>query len=175
MSDVSPTIHNGMIVSIHYKLTNDTDQILDDSDGRPPMAYLHGANNIVEGLENALAGKSVGDHVQVSVPPEQGYGLRNNISPRSINRTELPDEITLRVGMQFGIADEDNAPVPVWVSAVTDEHAILDFNHPLAGQTLHFDVSIAEIRAASSEELEYGRPISASSCCSASNDGKGCC
>ncbi|AGA32975.1 FKBP-type peptidyl-prolyl cis-trans isomerase SlyD [Thioalkalivibrio nitratireducens DSM 14787] len=143
------------VVSIDYTLTNDQGQVLDTSEGREPMAYLQGHRNIISGLESALEGKSAGDRVQVTVAPEQAYGERNDALRQAVPRTMFEDADQVQVGMQFQTMTEQGAQV-VTVTAVDAEHVTVDANHPLAGETLTFDVTIVDVREASEEELEHG-------------------
>lgn len=153
------TISQDKVVSIHYTLKNAAGEVLDTSDGsEDPLLYLHGADNIVPGLEKALDGRAVGDRVEVEVAPEEGYGVRQEGATQSVSRDSFPDEIPLGVGMQFGIEGPNGHPIPVWVAEVSDDHVVLDFNHPLAGETLHFDVTVVDIRPAAQVELDHGHP-----------------
>ncbi|AHE98112.1 FKBP-type peptidyl-prolyl cis-trans isomerase [Thioalkalivibrio paradoxus] len=143
------------VVSIEYTLTNDQGQVLDTSKGREPMAYLQGHRNIIPGLESALEGKSAGDRVQVTIAPEQAYGERNDALRQAVPRTMFEDADQVTVGMQFQTMTEQGAQV-VTVTAVDAEHVTVDANHPLAGETLNFDVTVVDVREASDEEREHG-------------------
>jgi FKBP-type peptidyl-prolyl cis-trans isomerase SlyD len=142
------------VVSIEYTLKNDGGEVLDTSVGRPPLAYLHGAGNIVPGLEKALAGKSAGEEFDVTVPPEEGYGQRSDQLVRNVPLRKLPDG-KAHVGMRVR-ADTEQGPRILTVTAVKGDYATVDANHPLAGQTLHFSVKVVEVRDASEEELSHG-------------------
>lgn len=152
----SSVIEDGKIISIHYELTNDDGEIIDSSEGNDPLEYLHGAQNIVPGLEKDLAGRSVGDKVQVVVAPAEGYGERDERGVFDVPSTEFPAEVEPEVGMNFAIQDEEGHVFPVWITEIQEDKVILDVNHPLAGITLHFDVSIEAIRDASEEEKTHG-------------------
>jgi FKBP-type peptidyl-prolyl cis-trans isomerase SlyD len=155
----TPTaVGDGTVVTIHYTLSNDAGQILDTSEGMEPMAYLHGADNIVTGLEKALDGKAVGDDLKVAVPPEEGYGLSSGADPFTVERGAFPDGVELESGMQFGAEDEQGNMRPVWIVHVDDEGVHLTLDHPLAGETLHFEVKVVELRAATAEEVAHGHP-----------------
>lgn len=142
------------VVSIEYTLKNDQGVVIDTSRGRAPLDYLHGANNIVTGLENALQDKAVGDEVEVSVPPDQGYGVRNEALVRNVPTRKLPDG-KAQVGMRVR-ADTERGPVMLTVLSVRGDYATMDGNHPLAGMTLHFSTKVVAIRDASEEELTHG-------------------
>jgi len=150
------TIAADKVVIMHYTLKNDAGDVLDSSAGSDPLAYLHGADNIVPGLENALTGKSVGDKLNVEVAPAEGYGTRN-AELFSVERTSFPADVDLVKGMQF-VAEGANGLIPLWVDRVEGDQVFVDPNHPLAGETLHFDVEIVDIRAASPDEIEHGHP-----------------
>lgn len=144
------------VVYFHYTLRDDAGKVLDSSDGNDPLPYLHGHQNIVPGLESELEGLSVGDKKNVTVAPEQGYGERRDDAVQTVPVTELPDEIPREVGLQIFAEGPDGQHFPLWITAVSEETVTLDGNHPLAGQTLHFDVEITEVRAAEAEELAHG-------------------
>jgi FKBP-type peptidyl-prolyl cis-trans isomerase SlyD len=146
------------VVTIHYTLRDDDGDIIDSSSGSEPLDYLHGHGGIVPGLEAALAGKSAGAKLQVSVPPAEGYGEAGEADTKSVPRDAFPDDVELEVGMQFFAQSPSGEPVPVWVVGVDDKTVVIDFNHPLAGQTLHFEVEVVGVRDATAEELEHGHP-----------------
>ncbi len=155
MSDPN-SIAEGKVVSIHYVLRDDSGKELDRSEEGKPLLYLHGARNIVAGLEKALAGKRPGESVQVTVPPEQGYGSRNRGKTFQMPRSSFPKEVKLERGMQFTTKTKEGHQVPVWIAKVQGPTVVVDPNHPLAGATLHFDVTVAEVRDASDEEKAHG-------------------
>lgn len=152
------TVTDGQIVIIHYTLKNDQGDTLDSSVGADPLPYLHGGGNIVPGLEGALTGKSVGDAVDVVVAPEEGYGVRNPAAVQQVPREAFPADAEVAPGAQFVMQGEGGQVIPVWVTAVDGETVTLDGNHPLAGQALHFSVTIEGIRDATDEEKAHGHP-----------------
>lgn len=143
------------VVSIHYTLTNTDGETLDSSVGQDPLVYLHGANNIIAGLEAALLGKAVGDSLQVSVEPSEGYGELREELVQEVDRSAFQGVDEIDVGMQF-MAQTPWGEQPVTVVKVEGDNITLDGNHPLAGQVLNFDVEVMEIRAASAEEMDHG-------------------
>ncbi|HSG03801.1 MAG TPA: peptidylprolyl isomerase [Marinobacterium sp.] len=143
------------VVSIHYTLTNTDGETLDSSVGQDPLVYLHGANNIIAGLEAALLGKTVGDSLQVSVEPGEGYGELREELVQEVDRSAFQGVDEIDVGMQF-MAQTPWGEQPVTVVKVEGDNITLDGNHPLAGQVLNFDVEVVEIRDASAEELDHG-------------------
>jgi FKBP-type peptidyl-prolyl cis-trans isomerase SlyD len=147
----------GKVVIIHYTLTDDAGEVLDSSDGSEPLAYLHGEGNIVDGLEEALDGKAVGDAIQVSVPPEKGYGERQDTELQAVPRDAFPDDMDIEPGMQF-MVETDEGVAPVWIDSVEGDQVFLDGNHPLAGVTLHFAAKIVDVRDATADEKAHGHP-----------------
>ncbi|MBQ0756841.1 MAG: peptidylprolyl isomerase [Amphritea sp.] len=148
-------IADNKIVLIHYTLSNLDDEVMDSSAGGEPLAYLHGKGNIVPGLEKELLGKEVGDKVKVEVSPEEGYGELNEELIQEVERAAFEGVEAIEVGMRF-MAQTAWGQQPVVVTAVTEETVIVDGNHPLADQSLKFDVEVVEVRDASEEELEHG-------------------
>ncbi len=145
------------VARFHYTLRNDAGEVLDSSEGQEPLAYLHGAGNIVSGLEQALAGKGEGEQFQVSVQPEEGYGPKHEGLIEEVPREAFQGIDQIDVGMRFQ-ADSSQGPMVVTVTAVSEETITVDGNHPLAGETLHFDIEVVDIREATSEEQEHGHP-----------------
>lgn len=148
-------IANDKVVSIHYTLKDNDGKILDSSEGKDPLKYLHGKQNIIPGLENAMEGKSIGDKFNVKVEPSEGYGERNDQMVVSIPRTSFGEIEEINPGMQFQL-NSQNGPVVVTVVETDDENVKVDANHPLAGVELNFDVEVMEIREATDEELDHG-------------------
>ena len=149
-------ISTNSVVLIDYTLTNDQGDVIDTSSGREPLAYLQGHQNIISGLESALEGKSAGDRVQVSIAPADGYGERDEALSQAVPRQMFEDADQVIVGMQFHTMTEQGHQQVVTVTAVDAENVTVDANHPLAGETLNFDVTVVEVREALPEELEHG-------------------
>jgi FKBP-type peptidyl-prolyl cis-trans isomerase SlyD len=143
------------VVSIHYTLTDSGGSVLDSSSGNEPLLYLHGAGNIIPGLESALEGKVSGDKLSVTVEPEQGYGTRDERLVQAVPRSAFKGVEQLAPGMQFQAQGPQGTRLVV-ITQVTSDIVTVDANHPLAGQTLHFEVEVTEVREATSEELEHG-------------------
>ncbi len=155
MSDT--TISAGKVVFFHYTLTNDAGETIDSSRGGNPLPYLHGAGNIVPGLEKQLEGLAVGAKLQADVSPEEGYGVRRG-EPMPVPRDQFPADVNLQPGMQFFAEDPNGNHFPLWIAQVGEDTVLVDPNHPLAGENLHFDVEIMSLRDASDEEKEHGHP-----------------
>jgi len=148
-------IEDNKVVNINYKLTDDQGNVIDESnDGS--FAYLHGANNIIPGLEKALEGKTEGEKLSVSVSPAEGYGERDEQQIQEVPREMFPNDIEIQPGMNFHAQTPDGTPVVVTVTAVGDDTVTVDGNHPLAGQNLNFEVEIVSVRDAQPEEIQHG-------------------
>jgi len=150
------TIKTNSVVSIDYTLHNDQGELLDSSDGRTPLDYLHGHGNIVPGLEAALTGKDSGDTLDVSLSPAEGYGERDPQRVIQVPRTRLPDDLEPEVGMMLGMQTPDGQTLPLTVTEVTGDTITVDGNHQLAGENLHFKVSVRSVREATPEEVQHG-------------------
>jgi len=144
------------VVLMHYTLKNDAGDVIDSSDGADPLPFLQGHGNIIPGLESALEGSKVGDKLDVSIEPEEGYGLRIKDAIQEIPSSALQGVEEVKVGMQLQSQDKDGNAFLVTVTKIEDDKITVDGNHPLAGQTLHFSVSIESIRKAEAEEFSHG-------------------
>lgn len=149
------TIEKDKVVSIDYTLTNDSGEKIDTSEGREPLTYIQGYQNIIPGLEKELEGKSVGDKLNAVIPPEEAYGTFQQSLIQEVSKDVFQGVDSVEVGMQFQ-AQMENGPVIVTVTKVEDTQVTIDGNHPLADQTLNFDVEIKHIRDATEEELSHG-------------------
>ncbi|MBM4251717.1 MAG: peptidylprolyl isomerase [Deltaproteobacteria bacterium] len=149
-------IKQGTVVSMTYRLTNAEGEEIDRADKDEPFTYLHGAGQIVPGLEKALSGALVGSRKQVVVSPEEGYGEVVDALRTEAKRNQFPPDAELEVGMRFAADDGQGNPIIFTVIGLEGDLVVLDGNHPLAGETLHFDVEIVGIREATKEELEHG-------------------
>jgi FKBP-type peptidyl-prolyl cis-trans isomerase SlyD len=143
------------VVLIHYTLKDDEGKVIDSSAGGDPLAYIQGHGNLVPGLEKALEGKSAGDRIEVTLPPSEGYGTRSEELVQRVPKRQLQGSGDIRKGMQFRAQTDEGLRV-FTVTALVGDMVTLDGNHPLADQTLHFNVEVTEVRAATEEELEHG-------------------
>ena len=150
------SIAHGSVVRFHYRLTDGEGEEVDTSHGDEPMTYLHGFGNLVPGLERQLADRVAGDKLTAIVPPEEGYGVRQEDPGMRVPLTEFPSDVELEAGLVLAATTESGENIPVWVIAVEDEFAILTQQHPLAGVTLHFEVEIIDVRPGTPEELGHG-------------------
>jgi len=143
------------VVLIHYTLKGDDGAVLDSSAGAEPLAYIQGHGNLVVGLEKALEGKKDGDKITVSVAPADGYGVHDAALIKRVPKRSMQGSGEIKKGMQFQAQTDDGMRV-FTVTAVVGDMVTLDGNHPLADQTLHFDVEVVSVREATTEELEHG-------------------
>lgn len=144
-----------VVAFFHYTLTDDAGEVIDTSEGREPLGYLHGAGNIVPGLEREMGGHVAGDRFVVDVAPEDGYGRHIPDLVQVLPRQSFAGVDELEVGMQFQ-AHTEQGPISVSISAIDGDQITIDGNHPLAGKTLHFDIEVTSVRAATDEELRHG-------------------
>lgn len=149
-------IARNKVVRFDYTLTDDSAHVLDTSEGGEPLSYLHGAGNIIPGLETALEGKRAGESLKVRVPAADAYGERHDELVQNIPREMFEDGDAIQVGMQFHSSDDDGDTRIVTVVGTDANHVTVDGNHPLAGVPLNFAVTIVEVRDASAEELAHG-------------------
>ncbi len=150
------TIEKDVVVTLEYKLSLDDGTTVEFSDETDPLVYLHGHDQIIPGLERELAGLKVGDKKSIAVEPDDGYGDYDPDDFDELPRTELPAGFEPEVGMLLEVHDEDDEDDLAMITAVTDDHITLDYNHPMAGKRLHFEVTILGLRPATAEEVAHG-------------------
>ncbi len=143
------------VVLIHYTLRNDSGEVLDSSSGGDALAYLHGQGNIIPGLEKALEGKQAGYKLSVKVEPAEGYGQRDAQLVQQVPRRQFGGA-NVQPGMQFHAQTSQGQNRVVTVKSIVGDMVTVDGNHPLAGENLHFDVEVTDVRDATAEELEHG-------------------
>lgn len=168
------------VVAIEYTLKDDQGNLIDASGDRGPMEYLHGAQNIIPGLEQGVEGLVAGDTKNVLVPPQLGYG---EYSEKLLQQVPLSafGANTPQVGMRFH-AETNLGMRVLTIKKIAGEEVTLDGNHELAGKTLHFDIKVVSVRAAELTELSHGHPHQAGGCCGGGGCGSsgessegGCC
>jgi FKBP-type peptidyl-prolyl cis-trans isomerase SlyD len=153
---MSELIANGKVVQLAYSLKNTDGEVLDEADQKEPFEYLHGASQIVPGLESGLEGLGIGDKKKVTVPPASGYGEVDAELKMTVKRTQFPEDMEVEAGMQFESKSPDGHGMVFTIESVEGESVHINGNHPLAGETLHFDVEVLAIRDATDEEKEHG-------------------
>ncbi|MBI5950954.1 MAG: peptidylprolyl isomerase [Chloroflexi bacterium] len=149
------TVQDGLVVSMEYTLTVDG-EVLDSSKDAGPLQFLAGYENIVPGLEREMAGMKIGESKDVVVAAVDGYGEFDEDAYMEVSRSEFPDDMEIELGMELGVSDEDDNHQMAFVESFDDKTVRLDFNHPLAGAELHFNVKVVGLREPTSEELEHG-------------------
>ena len=148
-------IEQNSVVTLHYTLKDNDGNVIDQSDDGS-FLYLHGAMNIIPGLENALAGKSAGDEFSVSVSPEEGYGAKDPERIQEVPKEMFDNADEIKPGVQFHAQGPDGNAVVVTVIEVKDEAVVIDGNHALAGVDLNFSVTVVDVREATEEEISHG-------------------
>lgn len=160
MAANTPKVADNMVVTFEYKLFADGELFLEEGqDGEYAEAYyLHGAGMILPGLEEALAGKSVGDQLTVSLAAEDAYGEYDETAIESLDRADIPDADQLEAGMEIELEDDEGFIDVAFVKEVTPDVIILDFNEPLAGKALKYEIRVTGVRPANEDEIAHGHP-----------------
>ena len=159
------TIQNQKVITIDYVLKDDQGVLIDESqDGS--FCYLHGASNIIPGMENALTGKAQGDELQLVIQPADAYGEYNADMTQVVDRSMFDTSDKIEAGMQFQAQDQEGHIMMITISKVDGDQITIDGNHPLAGVTLHYDIKVIDIRDATEEELSHGHVHQHGSSCS---------
>ncbi len=141
------SVQEGSIVSIEYTLTDDGGKVIESNVGKEPLTYIHGAGQIVRGLEKELYGMKVGEQKKISVKPEEGYGLSDRRAVQEVLREKIPAE-SQQVGATLMTKAPDGRTIPMRIQEIREKTVIVDFNHPLAGKTLNFDVKVTDLKMA---------------------------
>lgn len=155
-NDTPLAVGNDMVISMDYVLRLDNGQVIDSSEGRGPFEFLHGHNQIIPGLEKGMVGMVVGEEREIVVAPEDAYGDIDPDAFQVVPMAAFPPDMQLEVGQPLQMSDRAGHIFNAVVVEVRPQGVLLNFNHPLAGETLHFWVRIAALRAATAEELEHG-------------------
>ena len=151
---MSKKVEENLIIAIDYTLTVE-DEVVDSSEGREPLEFLQGAGNIIAGLEREMLNMTVGESKKVVISPVDGYGEMDEEAFMEIPKNQFPESIPVEVGTELEVKNEAGEPTYARIEEVENNIALLNFNHPLAGKELHFDVEIISIREASEEELAH--------------------
>lgn len=149
-------ISNGKVVSIDYTLTDGQGHVIDSSEGGDPLTYLHGAGQLIRGLEKELDGKTAGATFQAKIDPADAYGVRDNAKVNVVSRQAIQGVGEVKVGLQLQAGNDHGHHQVVTITKLEGDDVTIDANHPLAGATLHFDVTVREVREATEEELDHG-------------------
>ncbi len=156
MTEANKQVHKDTVVSVDYTVKLDSGEVVDSSAESRPLEYLHGHKNIIPGLEAALEGMEVGESKHVTVAPADAYGERVEEAMEWFPRNAFPADVELAPGMMFQAHDAQGNVIMLVVREVEDDRVLVDYNHPLAGQTLHFDVTVVDIRPATADEIAHG-------------------
>lgn len=148
-------IEENKVVKIDYTVKDEDGQLIDTSEGKEPLAYLHGAGNIIPGLEQALTGRAEGEEFSVQIQPDDAYGQRNDALIQKVERGVFQGVEQLEVGMVFN-AQGPQGNIQVTIVAIEGDEVTIDGNHPLAGVVLSFEGVVREVRDATEEEVEHG-------------------
>ncbi len=157
MNNPPPTVADNMVVSLAYVLQLDDGNVIDSAGASEPLQYLQGANNIIPGLEKELYGMQIGDKKNVDVAPADGYGEYDPEAMTFVPMSAFPPDFELEDGMGLQMRDSNSGEVVIaYVEDIQTDGVVLNLNHPLAGQTLHFQVKVVDLRPATDEELAHG-------------------
>lgn len=142
---------SGDTVQVHYTGTLTDGTIFDSSAGRSPLEFTVGSGQVIKGFDEGVAGMNQGESKTINIPVEDAYGPANEDMIFTLNRTDIPNDIPLEVGMTLNMHEDGNPqPIPVIVRDLTDTNVTLDANHPLAGQDLTFEVELVGVKSPSS-------------------------
>lgn len=151
-------IEDNRVVALTFVLTDvDGGEELERATESEPLLYLHGHDNLMPGLEAALAGRGVGDRFEVELAPDDAFGPRIPDAERIVPRDAFPGDVELEAGMELAM-ESDGELIPFWIKEVMDDHVRIDLNHPFSGRTVRFSGEITRIREATREELDHGHP-----------------
>lgn len=149
------SVQDGVVVSMEYTLKIDGEQI-DSSEGHGPLQFLAGHGNIVAGLESEMKGMKIGDSKNVVVAPADGYGEFDEKAFMDVPANQFPADMKVEEGLELTVRDDKGEGRYARIEKVEGETVRLNFNHPLAGDELHFEVKVVALREPTSEELEHG-------------------
>ncbi len=149
------SVKNGQVVSMEYTLWVD-DKVMDQSESNEPLEFLAGYGNIIPGLESKMQGMKIGDSQEIAVAAADGYGEYDEAAFMDVPRADFPKEMDVEEGMELSVRDEDGESRYARIDSVDAESVRLNFNHPLAGKPLKFNVKVVGLREPTAEELEHG-------------------
>ncbi len=152
---MNKTVQDNLVVTLDYKLIVE-DEMLESTEDGEPILFIQGIGQIIPGLENALYGMEVGDQKTVVIQPEDAYGEYDPESLQEAKKEEFSEEVPLDVGTFLDLEDDEGDILSAQIIAAEEDTVTLDFNHPLAGKTLTFEITLTDLRPASEEELDHG-------------------
>jgi len=157
MTNENINVADNVVVSLAYVLSLDNGEEIDRAERTEPLEYIHGAGQIIPGLEKALVGSNTGDQMNVVLQPADGYGERNPQEVAEVDRKNFPSDLALSEGYPVSVTNRQSGEKMIaYISEIQSETVTLDFNHPLAGEVLHFSVEVLDLRYASKDELAHG-------------------
>ncbi|HZD56437.1 MAG TPA: peptidylprolyl isomerase [Anaerolineales bacterium] len=148
-------VADGIVVDLDYTLKVD-DEVVDSSEDGEPIKFIQGQGHIIKGLERELYGMEVGDHRDIMVSPQDGYGDVDRKAKADVPKGDFPGEIPLKPGTELQVRDKNGKTMNARIESVGEEKVRLDFNHPLAGKELHFSVQVNDLRPATQAEMDHG-------------------
>src|SRR5687767_1048200 len=143
-AETEAQIREGSQVALEYTLSDEAGTVIESNKGKQPMSYIHGKSQIIPGLEKELSGMKVGEEKKIQIKPEDGYGPVNPDAFQEVPKDKLPPE-ALKVGTMLMAQGPQGQGIPARVHEIKDMTVIMDFNHPMAGKTLSFDVKVSEV------------------------------
>ncbi len=151
-------IEDNRVVALTFILTDvNGGEELDRATASAPLLYLHGHDNLMPGLESALAGRVVGDRFEVELEPNDAFGPRLPDAERTVPRDAFPEDVELEAGMELAMEDDGDL-IPFWIKEVRGDRVLIDLNHPFSGRTVRFAGEVTRIREATQDELDHGHP-----------------
>lgn len=156
MTESKLPVAEGMVVTVDYTLTLDNGEVADTTQGGMPLRFLAGNGQLLPAFEDALIGMAAGDEAQIVLAPEDGYGEYDEEAFEEVPIDQFPTDQEMEPGMSVGVQDSSGEVYEAYVSEIQDDIVVLDYNHPLAGETLHFQVKVLDVRPATPEELDHG-------------------
>ncbi len=149
-------VENGKFVTVNYKGTLDSGEVFDSSEGGTPMEVMVGAGQVIQGFEEALLGMELNEKKSFTLNPDQAYGNRDEDQLHTFSRQEVPPEMNPQAGDVIGLQTPDGQQIPAKITEADDEKVVVDVNHPLAGQTLNFDIEVVGISDEPTQQMQAG-------------------
>lgn len=156
MDSTTPSVADGMVVTFDFTLTLDGGEVADSTEGQMPLRFIVGQGQLLPGLEDAMVGMNVGEERDITLNPEDAYGEWDEDALEEVALSELPGEMDLEEGMPLEVTDTEGDTYEASVYEIKQDSVILDYNHPLAGETLQFHVKVIDVRPATQTELDHG-------------------
>ena len=157
MSTTPRVVADDLVVSLAYSLRDSEGELIDSAADDAPLEFIQGYGHIIEGLEEELYGMSIGEEKDLVIAPENAYGEYDEEAQQMAPLDLFPQEMGIEIGMPVELYDEEtDEPVEAYIADIYDDEVLLDFNHPLAGETLHFHVKVVGLRDATAEEIDHG-------------------